>query len=60
MKRKRIGWAVAVLVGLCLAGNLLAGGWPAAMVDAPRSRCVRDGWPAQDTKMLRYGCDDGR
>src|SRR4051794_17902714 len=60
MKWNRILRVLALLIGLLLGANLLVGGGPAAMVDTARSRCVNKGFPAQNMKVLRYDCNDGR
>jgi len=60
MNRKGLLSALPILIGLLLVVNLLVGGGSTAMVDDARSKCVKDGLPAENMNLIRYECDEGR
>jgi len=60
MKRQHIWRIVAILLCILLLVNLLAGRGHERLVDAARARCLAEGYPVQDMKLLGFQFDDGR
>jgi hypothetical protein len=64
MKRKRMLWAAASLLGLLvvlfLIANLFVGpGSTATVVEVARSQCVEDGFPAQKMLVSEVSVNNG-
>src|ERR1700681_2518092 len=64
MKPKRILQAVALLIGLLVFVFLVANWWVGSgstetVVNVARSKCVKDGFPAQVMMMQGYEVDNG-
>jgi hypothetical protein len=60
MKRKRMLWAVALLIGLLVVANwLVASGSTETVVNVARSKCVKDGFPAQTMIAYEIEMDNG-
>jgi hypothetical protein len=61
---KRILCAVAILIGLLLVVFVFANWWvgggsSATVVDFARSKCIKDGFPAQTMKVIEVDGEDG-
>jgi hypothetical protein len=64
MNLKRMLQVVAFLIGLSVAVFLVANqvvgsGSTETLVNVARSKCVKDGFPAQNMALLRYEADNG-
>jgi hypothetical protein len=64
MKPRRMLWAVPSLIGLLvvvfLVANFLVGaGSSTTVVDVARSRCVKDGFPAEKMLVYSYTINNG-